>query len=98
MTMMQNNPMTQKKIDYTKDKLKKALVSVGIKKGDIVFCQLGLSKLGVPKEIYEGKSKFDVIYEAITETQERAKQLLSDYIMSKAGIDPNAPQEGDEIG
>jgi len=64
----QNNPMTQKKFDYTKDELKKALVSVGIQKGDIVFCQLGMSKLGTPKEIYESKSKFDVIYEAITET------------------------------
>lgn len=64
----QNNPTAQKKFDYTKDELKKALVSVGIQKGDIVFCQLGMSKLGTPKEIYESKSKFDVIYEAITET------------------------------
>jgi aminopeptidase-like protein/aminoglycoside N3'-acetyltransferase len=60
--------MTEKKFDYTKDDLKKALVLVGIQKGDIVFCQLGVSKLGTPKEISEGKSKFDVIYEAITET------------------------------
>jgi aminopeptidase-like protein/aminoglycoside N3'-acetyltransferase len=68
MTMVRNNPMTQKKFDYTKDELKRALISVGIQKGDIVFCHLGMSKLGTPKEIYEGKSKFDVIYEAITET------------------------------
>jgi aminopeptidase-like protein/aminoglycoside N3'-acetyltransferase len=60
--------MMQKKFDYTKDELKKALASVGIQKGDIVFCQLGMSKLGTPKEIYEGKSRFDVIYEAIIET------------------------------
>jgi aminopeptidase-like protein/aminoglycoside N3'-acetyltransferase len=68
MTRGQNNPMTQKKFDYTKDELKKALISVGLQKGDIVICHLGMSKLGTPKEIYEGKSKFDVIYEAITET------------------------------
>ena len=68
MTMGENNPRTQKKFDYTKDNLKKALVSVGVQKGDIVFCHLGISKLGTPKEIYEGKSKFEVIYEAITET------------------------------
>jgi aminopeptidase-like protein/aminoglycoside N3'-acetyltransferase len=65
---MVDNLITQKKFDYTKDDLKKALVSVGVQKGDILFCQLGMSKLGTPKEIYEGKTKFDVIYEAITET------------------------------
>ncbi len=62
-----NNTMTEKKFDYTKDELKKALVSVGVQKGDILICHLGMSKLGLPKELYEGKTKFDVIYSAIRE-------------------------------
>lgn len=36
-------------------------------------------------------------YDAITETQEKKKQLLTEYIMAEAGIDPNNPQEEDQL-
>jgi aminopeptidase-like protein/aminoglycoside N3'-acetyltransferase len=59
--------MRQKGFDYTYEDLLKVIRSVGIQKGDIVFSHVGMSKLGYPKEIYDGKTKFDVIYGAMRE-------------------------------
>ena len=59
--------MTQEGFDYSQKDLVKAFRSVGIQKGDIVFSHVELSQLGTPKEIHDGKTKFDVIYGAIRE-------------------------------
>ena len=59
--------MTQKGFDYNQEDLLKAIHSVGVNRGDIIFSHVGMSKLGSPKELHEGKTKFDIIYGAIRE-------------------------------
>lgn len=59
--------MIQKGFDYNQEDLLKAIRSVGVNRGDIVFSHVGMSKLGSPKELHEGKTKFDIIYGAIRE-------------------------------
>jgi aminopeptidase-like protein/aminoglycoside N3'-acetyltransferase len=59
--------MIQKGFDYNQEDLLKAICSVGVNRGDIVFSHVGMSKLGSPKELHEGKTKFDIIYGAIRE-------------------------------
>lgn len=53
--------------DYSKAELKEALRCAGIQEGDILYCHVAMSKLGIPKEQLEGKTKFNVIYEALLE-------------------------------
>lgn len=42
--------MIQKGFDYNQEDLLKAICSVGVNRGDIVFSHVGMSRLGSPKE------------------------------------------------
>lgn len=52
---------------YSKSDLVVGLRKAGIEEGDIIFSHVGLGELGFPKEIMEGKSPFDVVFEAVQE-------------------------------
>lgn len=52
---------------YTQRDLIEKLRQAGIKDGDIIFSHVGLSALGFPKEIIEGESPFEVVFEAVRE-------------------------------
>ncbi len=63
--------------DYTKEDLVAAFRSVGLEKGDVVFSHVGMSKLGHPKEVSEGLTKFDVIFGAMMEVIGQEGTLLA---------------------
>ncbi len=53
--------------DYNKQDLIKAFRCAGVQEGDILYCHVAMTKIGKPKEQMEGKTRFDVIYDALTE-------------------------------
>lgn len=60
-------PSEMTSYDYSKEDLKEAFRLAGIQKGDIIYCHVGMGNIGIPKEQLEGKTKFDVIYGALSE-------------------------------
>jgi len=59
--------MDIQKSDYSKKDLIAALRSAGVRKGDILYCHVGMSNIGVPTEQLQGATKFSVIYDALME-------------------------------
>ena len=62
---------------YSRAELADAFKAAGVKDGDIIFCIVGLLKLGIPKETHEGSSAFDVVYGAIRDAIGESGTLLT---------------------
>ncbi|MBF0526025.1 MAG: DUF2172 domain-containing protein, partial [Deltaproteobacteria bacterium] len=52
---------------YSSQDVSAALRDVGLGRGDVVFCHVGLLKLGFPKEMHQGRSAFEVIHDSLWE-------------------------------
>jgi aspartate/methionine/tyrosine aminotransferase/aminoglycoside N3'-acetyltransferase len=70
------NSKSRNDYHYCKEDLVKALIDVGIKKGDIIFSHVGMGFLGYPKEGRDLDTMFDVVYGAFKEVLGKKGTIL----------------------